>query len=223
MTVKPQRRSQSQRREESKARILDAAIELLIENGFDRFSLQDIGKRAGCSHELVNFYFENKDGLLNALATHIVGNISNELQSLDGEFDGFENFARQIRYIATIADRAETTFTAYMRIAGEAAFREPVAQLYRERRSQTVGIFRNAIIAGQASGDIRRNVDADKIAEVAYDFVRGHVDRQLLDRDHKAHTDFSFIVEAFIELLRAQLAVRRRGPNAALPPSENQS
>lgn len=210
MTVKPLRRSQAQRREESRARILDAAMQLVIEHGFDRFSLQDIGKKAHCSHELVNFYFGNKDGLLNALATHIIGTISIELQSLDGQFNGFENFARQIRYIATVADRGGATFTAYMRIAGEAAFREPVAQLYRDRRGQTVGIFRDSIVAGQASGDIRRSVDADQVAEVAYDFVRGHVDRQLLDRNNMSHTSFNFVVDGFIELLRTQLAVRRR-------------
>ena len=80
-------------------------MELVIENGFDRFSLQDIGKKAHCSHELVNFYFGNKDGLLNALATHIIGTISSELETLDSKFSGFENFARQIRYIATVADQ----------------------------------------------------------------------------------------------------------------------
>ncbi|MEJ7935943.1 TetR/AcrR family transcriptional regulator [Sphingobium sp. AN558] len=222
MTLKRPRRSQAQRREESRARILDAAMELVIENGFDRFSLQDIGKKANCSHELVNFYFVNKDGLLNALATHIIGSISTELESLDGKFSGFENFARRIRYIATVADRGGATFTAYMRIAGDAAFREPVAQLFRDRRSQTVGIFRASILAGQASGDIRRGVDADQIAEVAYDFVRGHVDRQVLDRDNISRTDFRFVVEGFIELLRAQLAVRKRVTKQVASPEHSE-
>ncbi|MEC3909520.1 TetR/AcrR family transcriptional regulator [Sphingobium sp. CR2-8] len=209
MTPKPPRRSQAQRRIESRSRILSAAMQLVIENGFDRFSLQDIGRKADCSHELVNFYFGNKDGLLNALAMHIIGTISHELQSLDSEPSGFESFARQIRYVAAIPDRSGAAFTAYIRIAGEAAFREPVARLYRDRRIQTVDIFRKSILAGQESGDIRRTVSADHVAEVAYDFVRGNVDRQLLDRNADAHVEFDFIVDSFIEILRGQLVVHR--------------
>jgi AcrR family transcriptional regulator len=70
--AKPPRRSRESRREESQARILDASLKLLVERGYDAFSLQDVGRMAACSHELVNHYFTNKDGLLNALAEHIV-------------------------------------------------------------------------------------------------------------------------------------------------------
>jgi AcrR family transcriptional regulator len=210
VTTKSRRRSQAQRREDSKARILAAAIDLVNEKGFDRFSLQDIGQAAKCSHELVNFYFGSKDGLLTELATHIIGNISDELRSFNEEPDGFENFALEIRYVATVADRNMKTFSAYMRAAGEAPFRESLIQLFRDRRSQTVSIFRDSIIAGQASGGIRRNVDADKIAEVTYDFVRGNADRRQLDRGAKYATRFGVIVETFIELLRNQISVGKR-------------
>ena len=185
-------------------------MQLLIEKGYDRFSLQDVGQQAKCSYELVNFYFGNKDGLLNALAKYIIGNLSSELQSLDEAPNGFDKFAQKIRYVATVADRDSTTFTAYLRIASEAPFQQPLTQLCRARRSETVDIFRDSIIAGKASGDIRRNVDANEIAHVSYDFVRGHVDRRLLDRDNKSTTKFGSIIETFIELLRTQIAVRKR-------------
>lgn len=215
--MKSPRRSQAERRGESQARIIGAAIDLLIEKGFDRFSLHDVGKRAGCSHELVNFYFGNKDGLLEALATHIIETFSDELLSLDDSPNAFDRLARQILYIATIADRAPRTFTAYLRIAGEAPFYEHLTQLYRNRRSQTLGIFRQTILAGKASGHIRRNVNADAIAQVCYDFVRGHVDRQLLDRDEAAD-QFNAIISTFIDLLRANIAIRKRtnaGPSSS--------
>ncbi len=208
--MKPQRRSQAERRGDSQARILGAAIDLLIEKGFDRFSLHDVGKRAGCSHELVNFYFGNKDGLLDAMATHIIGNFSDELLTLDDSPNAFDRLAKQILYIATIADRDLTTFTAYLRIAGEAPFSPHLSELYRARRSQTLQIFRQTILAGKASGHIRRGVDADAIAQVCYDFVRGHVDRRLLDRDAETTVEFNAIISSFVELLRGQIAIRKR-------------
>ena len=56
---KPARRSQAERRQDSQARIMDAAMKLLVERGYDRFSLQDVGRLTGCSHELINHYYGN--------------------------------------------------------------------------------------------------------------------------------------------------------------------
>lgn len=209
--MKPPRRSQAERRDESQARILSAAILLLIEKGFDRFSLHDVGKRAKCSHELVNHYFGNKDGLLDAMATHIIGNISDELLALDNTVNIFERLAKQVLYITKIGERDPTTFAAYLRMAGEAPFSDHLSELYRTRRSQTVEIFRQTIAAGKTDGYIRRSVDADGIAMVCYDFVRGHVDRRLLDRDIKTGDDFDAVVASFIEVLRSAIAVKKRG------------
>jgi AcrR family transcriptional regulator len=209
-SMKPQRRSQAERRGESQERILGAAIDLLIEKGFDKFSLHDIGKRAGCSHELVNFYFGNKDGLLEALATHIIGNLSDELLALDDSPNAFDRLSKQIHYIAKIADRDPRTFTAYMRMAGEAPFYEHLSGLYRNRRNQTLAIFRQTIASGKASGCIRRSVDAESVAQVCYDFVRGHVDRRLLDRDTETKLSLDAIISTFVEILRGQIAIRKR-------------
>ena len=208
--MRPHRKSQAQRRGDSQARILGAAIDLLIEKGFDRFSIQDVGKRAHCSHELVNFYFGNKEGLLNAMAAHIIRNISEELLAIDDTPNAFERLARQIFYIGGIADRDPITFAAYLRLAGEAPFSEHLAELYRTRRAQTVDIFRQTIQSGKAMGHIRREVDVAVTAEVCYDFIRGHVDRRLLDRETAAPGEFGALIRAFVDLLRAQIAVRKR-------------
>jgi AcrR family transcriptional regulator len=44
-------------------RILDAAAKLFAENGFDRTSVRDITKEAGCNVASVNYYFGGKDNL----------------------------------------------------------------------------------------------------------------------------------------------------------------
>lgn len=44
-------------------RILDAAVKLFAENGFDRTSVRDITKQARCNVASVNYYFGGKDNL----------------------------------------------------------------------------------------------------------------------------------------------------------------
>lgn len=58
-----ERRSQAQRRAESEQRLIQACVELIVEQGLANTSLADIGHRAGASHALVNHRFGSKDEL----------------------------------------------------------------------------------------------------------------------------------------------------------------
>ena len=204
--VKPQRRSHEARREESRARILDASQKLLVEKGYEGFSLQDVGRMAGCSHELVNHYFVNKDGLLSALAEHIVGAFSTDFSHMSRLPPGFENLAQQIRYVAAVADRNFLTFSAYMRIAADAPFHPVLSALITKRMDTTVSSFIDAIKLGQAAGDIRADINPEEFAGVIYVFLRGHTDVCMLlpHARSKSHA----LVDTFIELLRPALTVR---------------
>lgn len=44
--------------------VLDAAIEQISELGFERFTLAQVGKRAGVAPALIRHYFSSKDGLV---------------------------------------------------------------------------------------------------------------------------------------------------------------
>lgn len=65
------RRTQSERREISAGRMLDAALEIVARSGPARMTLAEVGIAAGYSRGLAAQRFGNKAGLMRALAAHI--------------------------------------------------------------------------------------------------------------------------------------------------------
>lgn len=59
------------RGDETKLRIIEAAIELFGEQGYDRASTREIATRAGVNAPALQYYFENKEGLYRACAEYI--------------------------------------------------------------------------------------------------------------------------------------------------------
>jgi AcrR family transcriptional regulator len=66
---KAERRTQAQRRADSEHRLLTATAALIVERGLNNVSLTEIGRRAGCSHALVNHLFGSKAALIERLNT----------------------------------------------------------------------------------------------------------------------------------------------------------
>src|SRR4030088_2921349 len=68
--TKPERRRRQTQRErsaESAQRLLDAAIELIAEKGFDRTTAAAIGGRAGYSRSMVRARYGSKEALLESI------------------------------------------------------------------------------------------------------------------------------------------------------------
>jgi TetR/AcrR family transcriptional regulator, regulator of cefoperazone and chloramphenicol sensitivity len=64
-----------QRGEETRARIVDAALALFGEYGFDGASTRDIAERAGVNAPAIGYYFDNKEGVYLACIEHIVSRV----------------------------------------------------------------------------------------------------------------------------------------------------
>lgn len=59
------------RRGEARGRILEAALALFADQGYDAISTTDIARRAGCAQSVVLYHFANKDNLWRAAMTHL--------------------------------------------------------------------------------------------------------------------------------------------------------
>jgi TetR/AcrR family transcriptional regulator, regulator of cefoperazone and chloramphenicol sensitivity len=59
------------RGEETRQRIIEAAVKLFGEHGFDGASTRDIAAAAGVNAPALQYYFENKHGLYEACAKHL--------------------------------------------------------------------------------------------------------------------------------------------------------
>jgi AcrR family transcriptional regulator len=64
LPAKPKRRTQEQRSAETRGRLLEATIDLLIERGYARLTTADIAKRAGVSNGARVHHFRTKEDLV---------------------------------------------------------------------------------------------------------------------------------------------------------------
>lgn len=71
-TEVPERRTQAERTAGTQAKLLDAAIECLVELGFAKTSTQEIARRAGVSRGAQLHHFPTKESLVTAAVGHLV-------------------------------------------------------------------------------------------------------------------------------------------------------
>jgi AcrR family transcriptional regulator len=109
MAMKRQSGGVSKRRE----KILRAASDLIVKNGYGGTSLDAVVERAGCSKSAIYDYFGSKEGLLAALTENIVHELSLALfryshseQSVDAALEGYARKAAELvldeRHVAVI-------------------------------------------------------------------------------------------------------------------------
>ena len=76
-TKRPRRSAEGgyARGEETRLRIIQAAIELFGEHGFAAASTREIAARAGVNAPALQYYFENKEGVYRACAEHLASEV----------------------------------------------------------------------------------------------------------------------------------------------------
>src|ERR1700724_642251 len=121
-STKPERRrrrTQRERTAESAQRLLDAAIELIAEKGFDRTTAAEIGERAGYSRSMVRARYGSKEALLESI-------FGNELDSRlmpsgDEELTGLPWVLARVDHVARLLEEERELMRAFCVMSFEAA------------------------------------------------------------------------------------------------------
>lgn len=82
------RPTQEERTDAMRARLLEATLDLIAEEGWAQTSTQKICKRAGVSRGAQTHHFPTKDSLLIAAVREIVARYQRELDTIKGDSDG---------------------------------------------------------------------------------------------------------------------------------------
>lgn len=181
-TPEPARRTQRERSTASANRLLDAAIELIADQGFAATTQADIGTRAGYSRAMVRERFGSADALLEALFERLVDDWHLEVAPLiEGHTGpevltiGLEAFRRRLR------DRpveARALFVLHFEATGPMpCLRERVAAVSR----QLVETIETILTKGQEAGTVRPDVDLVTAAEEWVATFRGATFMWLID------------------------------------------
>ena len=197
------RRTQADRREEAEGKLLDAAIRLISERGYDGFSLADVGEAAGFSRGLPAHYFGRKEVLLSRVAEHVVAQYGRSLAQLPRSEPGLPRLAATVRQYArgmsSKGNRALGLLVAQAVV--EPGLRDTISEL----NARGFEALEAQIRAGVAAGNVASDVDAPAQARLIYAFLRGQMAFAALDPTY----DVMGVAEEFIATLTARIGVTR--------------
>jgi AcrR family transcriptional regulator len=151
-------------------RLLEAAVTLFAEKGFDATSVQEIVERAQVTKGAMYHYFKSKDDLLYEIYH---GLISQQLFDLDRILDAGLPPGESLR--AIVRDLVETTT---VRLAEAAVFSremhrlaaEPMAALRAQRRRYHEAL-RDVVARGQESGAFASVASAETVTLIVFGVV----------------------------------------------------
>jgi len=183
MAASKRRRTQAERSAESERRLIDAATQLVAEQGFSRTTLAEIGEKAGYSRGLVNERFGSKERLARVLADEFQGHFA--LDRLAPALSGHSGLEALILTIETYLDfvaKNETLGRAYYELLGESIglvpeIHETFVEADRALRAGVERTIRSAVRVGEMPA----GTNAGALAALIVGSVRGVVLQWLLN------------------------------------------
>jgi len=165
----PTRRTQAERRAETRERVLDAAASLVAARGSRAVSLAEVGAAAGYSRGIVNHHFGSKVQLLEELLAYT--------QRFDVPPDAATGLARLTDFVTAYLEgmhERSPRSEAFLKLWTESAGAEPsLAPLFAERDAGFREVLAQHIRDGVDDGSIRADVDAEVGAVAIIGVLRG--------------------------------------------------
>ena len=198
------RLTQAERRDRSERELIGAAIRVVAGQGVSAATFDAIGREAGFSRGLVTQRFGSKEGLIGALIAHLHEWQADSLDDAQvSEMDGLTALCAFVRlHCETLRSSAEAD-TYFMLLAAAVADRLETREAFRGSHEVERVLIRSFIERGQASGDIRKDADADAEALLAGCSLLGMRMQALIDPDF----DAAPVQDALIASLRARLGL----------------
>ena len=94
MQLQPAEQRRRRQREETRRAILDAAEALLVEDGYEGFSMRRVAERCGYTTPSIYHHFQDKQGLINALLEARFDELLRRMQRVPQGDDPLENWRR---------------------------------------------------------------------------------------------------------------------------------
>jgi AcrR family transcriptional regulator len=195
------RRTQEQRRTETRRRVLEAAIELIAKHGSRAISLAEVGRAAGYSRGIVTHHFGTRSELLRTAVVQ-----AQLFDVPDNGGSGLERLDALVRtYLAGLRDRAPAC-QAFLILWTEALASDPVlAPLYAQRDSWFRAILADLVRKGLVDGSIRPDADPSAVAATLLGLLRGI---GLQSMSVGAPVDVDAVIEQTVHLVSRGLAPR---------------
>ncbi len=155
-------------KEQRQAELLEKAIEVFAERGYQATTMDEIAERAGVSKGMLYIYFKNKEALFGAVFRWF-GSMTGEM--MVEAVNGVEDEKEQIRQIASTWAQVALhhrefvpLFLDFWAAASMKGMRHDYAEdleaMYEEYRNMLIGIIEQ----GKSKGKFRQDVDSKAVA-----------------------------------------------------------
>jgi len=183
--AKALRLTQIERKEISDARMLEAAVELIVERGAGEIALKDVGERAGYSRGLAGYRFGNKAGLFDFVLRSVGDEWLAELTSVTQNKRGYQAIAAALDAHIAFCEDAPRHVEAFYRLwfdslAPGSELKAVILGIHKRRHADVVGWIREAV----AAGEVPATVNADMLADHFTASVSGIVYHWMTDPDN---------------------------------------
>ncbi|WP_263381689.1 TetR/AcrR family transcriptional regulator [Granulicella arctica] len=148
-------------------RILDAAVEVIAENGYFNSPVSAIAARAGVADGTIYLYFRSKDDVLRAA---IDANFNRFHQRVVERFETLDDPRAQLEYIAELHLESGSTNRS-MAILMQTEVRQSakfIAEFSHHHLVKYIQVVREVVRRGQAQGLIRKDVSDGIVAHCMF-------------------------------------------------------
>ena len=203
-------RTQAQRTALSDARMLDAAVGLIVEKGADGTTLKEVGEFAGYSRGLAGYRFGSKANLFSYIVRSVGEEWLRELGQAVENKVGLEAIIAaadaHYHFVLEAADRIRAFYILwFISIGPDVAFTHVLAHVHA-RRQKDVEAW---IESGVAAGKVRKDIDVRVIADQFCAAIIGIVYQWLVAPD--AHESIKQLHDG----LKQQMVSVLSGPESA--------
>lgn len=190
-------------------RIMEKALEVFAEKGFDSTSVRDIAQRAEVNVAMISYYFGSKEKLLEAIFKNHTSGIKSKIESIlhSKDYDPFKKMDLLVETYIDVIVENRPFHTLMMReqvLMKEGALYSYIRDMKRQNRS----LIEAAVKAGQKSGLIQKHVDISMLAVTLIGSVNHFFSNYKFiceDKKHDVH-DEGFLMSS-IEKLKSHLKI----------------
>ncbi len=155
----------NRRNERSRSAILDAALELAAELGYQKLTIEAVAGRAGVGKQTIYRWWPSKGAVLfDAMLARA--------QQGDGALPDTGDLAADLKSVlrATIAEFADPTFAGPIRALTVELAQDPdLAEQYQQRLDRPMRELKKARLrAAQDAGELRADADLDVLADLLF-------------------------------------------------------
>lgn len=178
---RPSRRER--RREETRQRLIEAALALMQHKPFEQVTVEDITELADVAKGTFFTYFPSKEHLLHAYMRDLADQVYEFLETLDAEHAPSQwEVLRQVMLFIARRDAHSLQISRSLMVAccNNPALREQMMDIVREATEYAVAGFRK----GQAQGEYRDDVPPEMLAHHAIRLYRLCLMEWMMENEH---------------------------------------